>query len=95
MLNHAEKIIDSRSKYDTYICEITTSTAVLETGIIKVVYGLRMFNSDPRLSHIKGEYARIDSISPDLEDVRRLKSAIEELSVYPVHLRDVVEDYFS
>ncbi len=78
-----------------YRCEITESVMILESGVYAKLYGLYLYNSDPFLARQRGEYCRVDGISPDRDEVLRLKELIEELDVYPVHLADIVEDYLS
>ncbi len=80
---------------DQYVCEMTESMTIIESGICIKLYGLVLHNTSPYLSEKEGEYCRVDGISEDYQSVLRLKNLIEELEVYPVHLREIVEDFLS
>lgn len=76
----------------TYICEITENNMFIEeTGNI-TVYGINMYNRDSNIAKLDGEHCRIDDISYDIEKVRLLCELIVKCDVFPVHLRDIVED---
>ena len=80
---------------DTYVYEITESeTFVEETGKI-ISYGITIYNSDRELAKHKNESCRVDNISPDHNKILKLKDIMEELELYPIHLRDVVEDFLA
>jgi len=51
-----------------------------------------MYNRNPFLAKQSGEYCRIDAISDDLDEVMHIRDLIEEMDVYPVHLKDIIED---
>ncbi len=78
-----------------YRCEVTESVMILDSGVYAKLYGLYLYNRDPLLAKQRGEYSRVDGISPDYDEVLRLRDLIEELDVYPVHLAEIVEDYLS
>ena len=80
---------------DRYRCEITESWVILDKNVCVKTFGLNMYNADPALAKRSGEYCRVDAISEDLDMVLRIKELIMELEVYPVHLRDIVEDMTS
>ena len=80
---------------DTYIYEITESVDFVEdTGSIKT-YGIRIYNADKKIAGRKNESCRVDSISPDYPKIAAFKQMLEEFGLYPIHLRDVVEDFLS
>lgn len=80
---------------DNYIYEITESEEfVEETGTI-ISYGIKIYNSDRELAKQKNEYCCVDNISPDYKEIVNLKNLMEELELYPIHLRDVVEDFIA
>ena len=84
-----------RAEKDTYICEITTKkVSIDETGII-TVYGINMYNRNKNLSELENEHCCVDDISDDLEKVKRLRGLLIECDVYPVHLKEIVEDFLS
>lgn len=79
----------------TYICEMTENNMFVEdTGNI-TVYGINMYNRDSSIAGLDGEHCCIEGISDDIEKVRRLCEMIMEYDVYPVHLKDIVEDMLS
>ncbi len=80
---------------DIYKCVITVSREYIEeTGYINT-YGIDLYNADPFLAARRNESCRIDCISEDFEKIMHLKKLIDELGLYPVHLRDVVEDFLT
>ena len=80
---------------DTYIYEVTEcETFIEETGKI-TTYGIQIYNSDKTLANQKNESCRVDNISNDHNEILKLKDIMEELELYPIHLRDVIEDYLS
>lgn len=79
----------------TYVCEITENNMFIEETGDVTVYGINMYNRDSSTAKLEGEHCRIDNISDDIEKVRTLCEMIEECDVYPVHLKDVVEDILS
>ena len=90
----ADKNNRPRSK-DTYCCEITTSMVYVDDiGYIKH-YGLKMYNRNSTLAGKRGEYCIVEDVTPSFDDIAELKRLIDELAIYPVHLKDVVEDFLS
>lgn len=79
----------------TYTYEIIESQNFIEDIGLVTVYGIQIYNSDAVLAQNYGEHSHIDDISPVYDDVKRLKDLMEELELYPVHLRDVAEDFLS
>lgn len=76
----------------TYTCEMTENIIFIEgTGNV-TVYGINMYNRDSSVAMLDGEHCRIDDISDDIEKVKTLCEMIKEYDVYPVHLKDIVED---
>ncbi len=75
-----------------YKCEITESMVILDSNVCVKMYGLNMYNRNPFLAKQSGEYCRIDAISDDLDEVMHIRDLIEEMDVYPVHLKDIIED---
>ena len=65
-----------------------------ETGKI-MSYGIKICNSDKELAKQKNEYCRIDNISPDRNKIIEFKKLLEDLELYPIHLLDVVEDFWA
>ncbi len=80
---------------ERYKCDITESWVIVEGGMCVKMYGLHLYNECPFLAKQKGESCRVDNISDEYEEVCALKRVIEEMDVYPVHLKDILEDYFS
>lgn len=87
--------LDIDSLKDHYKCEITESLVILDRNVCAKMYGLIMYNTDPYLARQDGEYCRIDAISDELDVVLRIKELVEELDVYPIHLKDIIEDMMS
>lgn len=87
--------IEENFSQDKYICEVVSTYITLDNNHITKVYGLYLYNSLPYKAHQKNEFCMIADISCDVTEVLNLKSLIEELNVFPVHLRDIVEDYLS
>lgn len=79
----------------TYIYEITESREKIDGHGITDVYGISIYNRHRELAEKAGEYCRIDGISPDYDRIRQLKELLEEMELFPIHLRDVVEDFLS
>lgn len=79
----------------TYLYEITKSKILIDEQGIITVYGIRICNTNPKLAEKDGEHCLIDDISPNYNQVRRLKELIEEMELFPVHLHDVVEDFLA
>ena len=84
--------LDSDVLKDNYKCEITESLVILDKDVCIKMYGLNMYNRNPFLANQQGEYCRVDAISDDLDEVIRIRELIRELDVYPVHLKDIIED---
>ena len=80
---------------ELYQCDLTESYVVTEEHQVVRVYGLALYNCRPERACLRGESCRVEDISDDREKVLRLKRLIDELRLYPVHLREVVEDYLS
>lgn len=80
---------------DAYRCEITESLTIIESGVCIRLYGLNLYNVCPYRAAVPGESCRIDGITPDYDALLQLKTLIEELDVYPIHLREIVEDFLS
>ncbi len=81
------------NSYDEYICEIIKNAVFIEdTGFI-CVYGINMYNSNPVLAKADGEHCRIEGISENLEKVQKLVNRIIKYNIYPIHLKDIVEDF--
>ena len=95
MANNVAHDLVKEISVDSYVCEITQSYMIVESvGLVKL-YGLCMYNSKPHLAMLEGEYSRVDGISECYDKVWDLKCLIEEMGLYPVHLRDIVEDMLS
>ena len=85
----------SNNSENVYCCDIISSEQFVdERGNVRL-YGLALYNKQPQTALIEGENSRVDGITESYEEVLRLKLLIDELQLYPVHLRDVVEDYLS
>lgn len=78
-----------------YQCDLTETVLITEDLKMIKVYGLSLYNRKPWMASRKGESCRIDDISEDRSKVQYLKELIDELGLYPVHLKEVVEDYLS
>ena len=78
-----------------YQCDITETRRMTEDRRLVTVYGLSLHHRLPSLARCEGESCRIDDISDDRSKVLRLKELIDEEGLYPVHLKDVVEDFLS
>lgn len=78
-----------------YQCDVTETVRLTEDLRVIKVYGLSLYNRKPWLAGRSGESCRIDDISEDRCQVQHLKELIDEEGLYPVHLRDVIEDYLS
>lgn len=90
---HTSGNISSDEKENKYICEITRKKVFIEdTGNI-TVYGINMYNRNENLAMLENEHCCIDDISEDLKTVEKLVSLLTECDVYPVHLKDIVEDF--
>lgn len=95
MANNVAYDIAEGPSVDSYVCEITQSYMIIESvGMVKL-YGLYMYNSKPQLAALEGEYCRVDAISECFDKVWELKCLVEEMGVYPVHLKDIAEDMLS
>lgn len=80
---------------NTYICEVTKTTVSIEDAGDITVYGINMYNSNKELANLPGEYCCIEDISDDFEKVKHLCDCLIELNVYPVHLKNIIEDFLS
>ncbi|GEM_PF-4698573 len=88
-------ILHSADMKDRYKCTITETLVVIESGVCVKTYGLYLYNESPFLARLQGESCRIDDITESYDQALRLKELVEEMDIYPVHLRDVVEDFLS
>ena len=78
-----------------YCCDIVCSEIYVEGRGNVTVYGLSIYNADPQAASQKGESCTVENISEDLETVRELKEKAEKYQLFPVHLKDVVDDFLS
>ncbi len=95
MRNNTAYQWDYAMQEDRYLCEITRTTMILEDKRWIDLYGLRLYNVIPHKTVQDGEAVRVDGITDSLEEIGKLKQLIDELGVYPVHLKEIVEDYLS
>lgn len=80
---------------NTYIYEITEREKFVEDiGKIKS-YGIMICNSDKNLAKQKNESCRVDNISSDYNKIVDFKKLLEENELCPIHLHDVVEDFWA
>lgn len=87
--------MNTNQEENSYICEIIQSEVTIEEIGSITVYGLKLYNRNPDMAKLDGEYCAIEDICEDMEAVKHLQKLIQELDVYPVHLYDVVEDFIS
>ncbi len=85
----------SNTAEERYICRLTQSYIYIEDyGKVKV-YGISLCNSNAQKAMLDGEHCEIQDISCDKESVLRLVHLINECNVYPVHLKEIAEDFIS
>ena len=85
--------IKSNTQEQTYICKIISKNLFVEkTGNI-TVYGINMYNRDEKLAMDENEHCCIEDISEDFKKVYKLRELLVECDVYPIHLKDIVEDF--
>ncbi len=77
----------------TYTYEITKTQEYVEEVGMTEVYGIQISNANQKLARKKGESCRIDGISPVYREIEQFRALLEEMELYPVHLKDVVEDF--
>lgn len=94
-MNQAVDLIQYAPYQHKYRCRITESLTVVESGVCVITYGLYLRHRDPLIAQQMGEEEWVDAISTSYEEVLTLKQLIEEMDVYPCHLKDVIEDYLS
>ncbi|MDD6488786.1 MAG: DUF6514 family protein [Clostridia bacterium] len=80
------------SSKNTYVCEITENNVFIEDTGNVTVYGINMYNRDSSIAKLDGEHCCIEDISDNIEQVRNLREMLVEYNIYPVHLKDIVED---
>ena len=85
-----EKPIES-----VYCCDIVCSEIYIEDQGNITVYGLYLHNADPMLASQKGESCTVENISEDIEKVKALKEIVEKYQLFPVHLKDFIDDFLS
>lgn len=78
------KIIRSKANGE-YIYELTQGTAMNEEGEVTDIYGIGIVGN--------GEHAYLYDIAPDYDRVKFLFELIAEEMAYPVHLKDIAEDF--
>lgn len=86
---------NTNQQSSTYVCKIVESTVFIEEMGNVIVYGINMYNSNKELAELDGEHCCIEDISEDFEKVERLRKLLVEYDVYPVHLKDIVEDFLA
>lgn len=83
------------SAQSVYCCDIVCSEIYIEDHGNTAVYGLSLYNADPVIALQKGESCTVLNISDDIKKVLRLKEMAEKYQLFPVHLKDLADDFLS
>lgn len=74
---------------EEYTYEVIRNVICIEEYGEAKVYGIRIYNED------KSEYADVEDISDDFEEIKRLCAILCEENACPVHLMDIAEDFIN